>query len=135
VSDSQADRRKAVISRFYEAFSSGNGAIFDEILSRGWTDHPVADGQLPGAEGLKDVLAAFREAFEGLIITPQVMVAEGDYVVARTCLRGIHARDWAGFVASHKPVAFHGMDMHRFRGDLIVETWHFEDYGPLSKGT
>jgi len=119
------------IARFYEAFSTGRAAIFDEILARDWQDHPAAEGQAPGPEGLKDVMAAYRNAFRGLVITPEVVVAEGDHAVARTRLEGVHALDWAGYPASHRPVVLDCMDMHRFRDGLIVETWHFEDYGPL----
>jgi steroid delta-isomerase-like uncharacterized protein len=126
-------RHRAVIARFYEAFSTGRGAIFDEILASDWQDHPAAEGQAPGPQGLKSVMAAYREAFRGLIITPQVVVVEGDHAVARSRLEGVHARDWAGYAASGKPVAFNCMEMHRFRDGLIAETWHFEDYSPLGR--
>lgn len=125
------ETNKALVAQFYEAFNQGDDAKFRSILASNWKDHPEAPGQKPGPEGLIDVAAAFRAAFEGLAITPQTTVAEGDHVTVRIRLQGRHVQDWAGFPATHRPVAFHGMDMHRIADGQIAETWHFEDYHTL----
>lgn len=122
---------KALVAKFYAAFNVGDADGFRAILSPGWKDHPEAPGQKPGAEGLIDVVALFRAAFEGLHITPEVMVAEGEHVTVRIRLEGRHVLDWAGHKPSHGHVVYKGMDMHRIAGGKIAETWHFEDYSTL----
>lgn len=126
-----SEANKALVAQFYEAFNQGDDAKFRLILASNWKDHPEASGQKSGPEGLVDVAAAFRAAFEGLVITPQTVVAEGDHVTVRIRLQGRHVLDWAGFPATHRTVAFSGMDMHRIADDRIAETWHFEDYHNL----
>lgn len=125
------ENNKALVGRFYAAFNTGNTGEFRAILSPTWKDHPEAPGQAPGPEGLIAVVADFRAAFEGLRITPQQVVAEGDHVVVRILLKGRHVLDFAAHTASGSHVAFNGMDMHRIESGLIAETWHFEDFSPL----
>ena len=125
------EQNKALVARFYAAFNREDAAEFRAILSPAWKDHPEAPGQAPGPDGLLAVVADFREAFEGLMITPQVVVAEGDHVVVRIRLEGRHLKDFAGHAASGRHVSFNGMDKHRIEKGAIVETWHFEDFSPL----
>lgn len=122
---------KALVAMFYAAFNAGDADTFRAILSSDWKDHPEAPGQKPGAQGLIDVVGMFRSAFEGLHITPEVVVAEGDHVTVRIRLEGRHVLDWAGHKASQHHVVYHGMDMHRIAEGKIAETWHFEDYSGL----
>lgn len=117
---------KALVARFYQAFNADDAAQFRAILAPDWADHPEAPGQKPGPAGLIDVVGAFRAAFEGLVITPEAVVAEGDLVVVRIRLEGRHVKPFFGHPASGRQVVFPGMDMHRIAAGLIQETWHFE---------
>lgn len=124
---------KQAAARFYAAFNSGDAAAFRALLTPDWIDHPEAPGQQQGPDGLIDVVALFRSAFEGLVIWAETVVADEDHVVVRIRLEGKHVKDWAGHRASGRQVTFHGMDMHRLEGDRIAETWHFENYGGLDE--
>lgn len=119
---------KALVASFYDAFNREDAALFRTILSSDWKDHPEAPGQKPGPDGLIDVVAAFRGAFEGLVITPEQVVAEDDHVVVRIRLEGRHVKPFFGHSPSGRQVTFSGMDMHRLRDGRIVETWHFEHF-------
>jgi predicted ester cyclase len=125
------EQNKALVAKFYTSFNAVDADTFRKILSPTWKDHPEAPGQKPGAEGLIDVVGLFHAAFEGLHITPEVVVAEGDHVTVRIRLEGRHVLDWAGHKATGRQVAYKGMDMHRIENGKIAETWHFEDYSTL----
>lgn len=122
---------KAVVAKFYEAFNRQDDALFRSILAPDWADHPEAPGQKPGAAGLIEVVAAFRQAFEGLVITPEQVVAEDNHVVVRIRLDGRHVLPFFGHQPSGRQVSFTGMDMHRLDKGRIAETWHFENFTTL----
>lgn len=122
---------KRLAQRFYAAFNDCDAAAFRQVLSPIWIDHPVIPGRQPGPDELVAIVGAFKSAFEGLILTPEHIVAEADHVAVRIRMEGRHVGEWAGYPASGRSVVFHGLDMHRVEADHIVETWHFEDYGSL----
>lgn len=123
---------KRLAQHFYAAFNACDPVAFRHVLSPFWIDHPVAPGRQPGPDELVAIVGAFQAAFEGLVLTPEHMVAETDHVAVRVRMEGRHVGEWAGHPPSGRPVVFHGLDMHRIEADHIVETWHFEDYGPLA---
>jgi predicted ester cyclase len=122
------DANKALVARFYEGFNSGDLSVYDEILAEDWQDHPIWPGQHPGRAGFGMVVSMFRDAFEGLTIAQEVVVAEGEHVACRITLRGRHVKDWAGHPATGRQTTFYGLDMHHVVGGLIRSTWHFEKF-------
>ncbi|WP_210203182.1 ester cyclase [Rhizobium phaseoli] len=103
------------------------------MLSPEWKDHPEAPGQAPGVQGLIEVVASFHEAFKGLHITEEQVVAEDDHVVVRIRIEGRHVGAFLGHAPTGETVTFSGMDMHRIKDGSITETWHFEDFSSLDK--
>lgn len=125
---SDLDANKALARRVYEAFSTGDVSLLDDVVAADFADHPLAPGQGPGLEGFKGVIAFFRSVFPDLVVSVEDLIAEGDRVAARLVGRGTHEGEFLGIPPTGRRVTFAATDVHRIDGGKIVETWHIEDY-------
>jgi predicted ester cyclase len=69
------------------------------------------------------VISACRAAFEGLNVTIEDMVAEGDKVAARFPASGIHKGVFMGLPPTGKPITMTGIEIFRIENDKIAELW------------
>lgn len=69
---------KEVADRFIELWDKGDPNIADEIFPTHFTDHDPVQGQGPGLEGYKQMLAAFKTAFPDLRVRNEDMI-EGEH--------------------------------------------------------
>lgn len=120
---------KEIVRRFYEAFSAGDVAVFDTILSPAFVNHPADPGRSNDVAGFRAGVADFHAAFEGFAIRRDAMVAEDDLVVCRITMHGRHVAALGEWQPNGQEIVFHGMDMHRIHEGRIAETWHFERTG------
>ncbi len=119
---------EATVRRFYEAVSSGNAGLADEVLAPDWEDIPLNPGQGPGREGYKQTIAYLRGVFPDLNITIEDIVVSGDRVAVRSVARGTHSGEILGVPATGRQVEFRAFDFHRLEGGRIMQSWHLEDY-------
>ncbi len=119
---------EATVRRFYEAMSSGNAGLADEVLAPDWEDIPLNPGQGPGREGYKQTIAYLRGVFPDLNITIEDIVVSGDRVAVRSVARGTHSGEILGVPATGRQVEFRAFDFHRLEGGQIFQSWHLEDY-------
>jgi predicted ester cyclase len=61
-----------------EAFSQGNVAALDRLMSPDFIEHEAGPGQGRGLEGVKTIVAMARTAFPDLQATIEDVTAEGD---------------------------------------------------------
>ncbi len=123
------DENKAIMQRYFaEAWSQGDLAVLDEIVSPTYINHnPAVPGLPPGPEGLKPIVAAFRQAFPDLQYTVEQLIAEGDLVVTRWTLRGTHLGEFMGIPATAKSINVTGMQVERIINQKITEHWRQSD--------
>jgi steroid delta-isomerase-like uncharacterized protein len=123
------DENKAIMQRYFaEAWNRGDLAVLDEIVSPTYINHnPAVPGLPPGPEGLKPILAAFRQAFPDLHYTVELLIAEGDIVVTRWTLRATHLGEFMGIPATTKPINVTGMQVERIIDKKITEHWRQSD--------
>jgi steroid delta-isomerase-like uncharacterized protein len=97
---------KAVIRRFVkEVLNEKNLAVMDELFPPDYVEHDPLPGQGPGAEGLKRFFAeSFFPAFPDLEWVNEDMVAEGEYVMARSTWRGTQRGEFLGIPATNRRV-------------------------------
>jgi steroid delta-isomerase-like uncharacterized protein len=120
-----SEQNKTLTRRFYEeAFNKKNLNIVDELCAPGFVDHSAMPGQAPGAQGMKEWLRQFTQAFPDLSATIDDMVAERDVVVTRLTCRGTHKGAFMGAAPTGKKVTFHGIDMVRIKDGRATEVWH-----------
>ena len=136
------DENKALIHRFYkEVWNHGNLAVADEIFADDYVRHdlrpflasPIHSAP-PGPEGQKQIAAMFRAAFPDMKSTVDLMIAEGNTVVARRTTQGTHTGPWADVAPTGKAVTFSGVNIFRISGGKVVEIWnHRDDLGLMQQ--
>jgi len=114
---------KKIVRRFFDVGpSEGDLSAANELLAPNFTLH-VPLPCSPGIQGINDVISACRAAFEGLNVTIEDIVAEGDKVAARFTARGIHKGVFMGLPPTGKPITMTGIEIFRIENDMIAELW------------
>ena len=116
------------VRTLYRAFNEGRPDLLDDVLTKDWRDSPMAPGQAPGRDGVKPMIAAFREAFADLAFTPQEVIVADASAAVRLTLSGRHVGEWMGVSATGRTFEIAMHEMHHFDGDRIAHTWHVEDW-------
>ena len=83
-----SEENKALVRRFYEAYSTGNLAALDDIVTTNFVSH---QNSVPDPEtGLDAIKQRVARGFNNqeAVSTIEEMIAEGDKVVARYVMRG-----------------------------------------------
>src|SRR3972149_6764905 len=107
------EENKALVRRFYEAFSRQNTAALDQFAAADFVDHDLPPGVPPTLEGAKQYLGMFLAAFPDIHNMVEDMVAEGDKVVARVYFSGTHTGEFQGMPATGKQINIEAFDMFR----------------------
>ena len=110
-----------------EVFNKGNLTAADEFMSADFVEHDPFPGQGPGLQGLKQGLAAFRQAFPDLHIGIDDMIADGGKVVIRSRMKGTHKGTFMNMPPTGKQISVEGIDIVRMSGGKAVEHWGLLD--------
>jgi predicted ester cyclase len=87
-----------------------------------------------GAEGQKQIAAAFRSAFPDLTWEIDFVLADGDLVAGRWTATGTHEASWAGVEPTGRSMRFSGINVFRFADGKVVEIWnHRDDLGLMQQ--
>jgi steroid delta-isomerase-like uncharacterized protein len=131
---SAEERNKALVRKFFEeAWGKGNVAAVDEFMSAEYVEHPRPSTLSPGAEGLKQLIAAYRTAFPDLKTMLDDIFAEGDRVAFRWNVSGTHLGDWLGIPPTGNHVAANGITVFRISDGKVVESWTSIDLSPAEE--
>ena len=122
-----AEENKQVARHFIQAFQAGDSAALEEIVEEDIVDHNPQPGQMPGRQGIIEILAGWRAAFPDLEATILHEVSEGEFVVQHGIGSGTNTGPLMGRPATGKQAKVSYMDMHRIKNGRIVEIWHLED--------
>jgi predicted ester cyclase len=131
-----ADENKAVVRRFIEIiqqfFRDGDVTGLDEVCAPDFVHH--GPGMPPDLAGLKQMVPAFRTAFSEVDVVTEDLVAEGDRVVDRITVRGIHQGDFMGIPPSGRRFELEEIHIARIVEGKIVERWtQFDMFGLLQQ--
>ena len=120
---------KALVRRFYdEVWGRRNFDAADDIFAQDYIRHDLRPGNAPGGPvGQKKVAAEFLAAFPDWQQTIELMVAEGDLVVARWTAEGTHTGPWGGVAATGKRARISGVNIFRIKDGKVVELWNHRD--------
>lgn len=120
------EANKAIVIRFLnEAWNKGNPAIADELISPDYVLH--GSGQTPGPEGVKRLIAMFRDAFPDARSTFDDVFAEGDRVAVRWATHATHQGEFFGIRPTGREMVYSGIDIFRLQGGKIIERWSSSD--------
>ena len=125
---SGSEENKAAVRACFENASQGNFDALDDIVTGDYVLHPE---EVRGADGLKEMVEAYRSALTELRVTIHQQFTEGDYVATRYTVSGTHEGDLMGVPPTGSDVAFTGITISRCRDGKIVEEWELVDTAGL----
>lgn len=106
-----------------EAFSQGKLEVIDEVTTDDYVDHDPLMGDTD-KEGVKQTIAAYREAFPDLAFTVDEIFAAGDRVVMRWSGNGTFEKPFMGQAPTgEKGDPVHGIAIDRYEEGKIAESW------------
>jgi steroid delta-isomerase-like uncharacterized protein len=115
------EENKSIVLSLYNARNQGNFAILDQIISPDYITYVPGNQQpLRGAQGVKQNLMAFHNAFPDLTIAINDQIAEGDKVVTITTSRGTNAVPFMGMPPGQHLTVI-GIDIWRVVDGKIVD--------------
>ena len=129
------EENKATVRRMFTAMEQGDEAVLRE------TRHPAFVGrhnpggglQRPGdPSGTRSRGVSFREAFPDWTVTIDLLIAEGDYVVARWTSRGTHTGVFDNpligrFPPTGRHITWSAVNIYRFEDGKLIENWLHQD--------
>lgn len=119
---------KATARRYIEeVWNDGNLALIDEMFAPDYINHAPSIGQMAGPEGIKQLIASFRNAAPDLRLTIDDMLAEGDRVVTRWTAQGTHQGELMGVPPTGKRITVTAIVIDRIADGRIVEHWSGRD--------
>lgn len=130
------ESNKELVRRFYdEVWNKGNVDFSYEVFAEGYARHDLRPGNpVGGPGGQKQIASDFRAAFPDVRQQVDLIIAEGDFVVARWTMQGTHSGEWGGVAPTGKPVHISGVNIFRFQNGKVVEIWnHRDDLGMMQQ--
>jgi steroid delta-isomerase-like uncharacterized protein len=120
---------QALVRRFFDEVCNGRKlAVADELFSKTHAYHDPQTPTGPGPQGMRDVIAAYQNAFEGAHWDVEEMIsADGDVVLTRWNGTGTHTGELMGIAPTKKRVKVAGIWVHRISAGRIVESWNIWD--------
>ncbi len=127
-----SEENKALVRRFYEAYSAGNGAALDDIVAANFVSHQNSNPEpIVGLESIAQHIINTHNDWEN-VFTIEDMIAEGDKVVIRYTIRGTTRQAVLGNPATvGKQFAVQGCIIYAVAGGKLVERWANVDLGGL----
>ena len=108
-----AEQNKAIIQRYLEDFRTDRS--------------PAALARYIAEEPLKQHIAMYESVLPGYYLEPLDMIAEGDRVMVRATVHGVHNGPFMDTPPTGKTVAFPLMIIYRLAEGKIVEHWMLVD--------
>src|ERR671910_2860606 len=127
-----AVENKAIFRRYAEVVGNQhNMELVDEIFERYISHQPDGSTLQRGPQDVKRFHREFHSAFSDFHLSIEDQIAEGDKVVSRYTMRGIHQGEFRGMAPTGKEVELNAVTIFRFSPEgKVVETW--DSYDQLS---
>jgi len=119
------DENKATVHRYFdERWNRKNRAVIDELL-----------GDAIDIEDARDNFETMHAAIKDLAISLSDSIAEGDQVVVRWIVTGIHQGELLGVAPSGQQISFQGLARTRLADGKIINDEAFSDLLEVLTGT
>lgn len=98
-------------------------ATIREYLAVVNSDWPQAVSRFVADQALTEHIQFFQSVFPGYTLEAHDLIAEGDKVVVRATVHGVHQGELMGLAPTGRQVAFGAIIIYRLAGGKIVEHW------------
>ncbi|OFX15561.1 hypothetical protein A3K71_01485 [archaeon RBG_16_50_20] len=124
----RADDNKTIIERFFEkVLKERNLSLLGDFVSESYVEHNPTPDQSVGIEGVRRHIQLFFTVFSDTEYRLEDIVAEGNKVVARWTLSGMHSGDFLGMPPTGTRIETSGIDIYYLQEGKIKEHWHEMD--------
>jgi predicted ester cyclase len=122
------EENKAIVRRYFEeGWNQNNVAALEEYIAPTWVHHSGTGVWSHGPEPEREVMKSWRAAIPDFHYQIEALIAEGDFVVARTiftgALTGPLEFETLTLPASGKPLREAEIVIFRIAEGKIVESW------------
>jgi predicted ester cyclase len=116
---------KEVVRRFnIEVIQNGNEAAFHDLMASDFINHAAPSGTPNGSQSMWGTFQnILRPALSDLKVTIHDQIAEGNKVVTRKTISGIHSGTLMGHAPTGKDVAISVIDIVRVQDGKYAEHW------------
>ncbi len=124
------DQNKQLIETyFFNVWNHGELDLLDEIIDENYVNHSPGGTvkPLPGAAGLKPILAAMRQGFPDLHYSIQDLVITEDRIVARVKMSGTLMGELWGMQPNGKKVEVNQINIEYIKKGKITQHWRLTD--------
>jgi steroid delta-isomerase-like uncharacterized protein len=123
------ETNKELIRRFYdEVWNKGNVDFVFEVFADEYVRHDLRPGTpTAGAAGQKQVAMDFRAAFPDVKYAVDLILGDGDLVMARWTMTGTNTGQWGKEPATGCAVKTSGVNIFRISNGKVVEIWNHRD--------
>jgi steroid delta-isomerase-like uncharacterized protein len=120
---------KQLLQRWWEGLNQGNALeIIEEIYAPNYVMHdPTLPEPVQGIEGVREFISSVITGFPEARYILEDLIAEGDKVVQRLSIQGVHQGEFQGVPATGKQVTVWLMVISRVVNNKIVEEWQMVD--------
>jgi len=115
-------------SWFERVWNAGDESAIDELYAPNAVAHGLPGASVPGPEGFKPFVRAFRSAFPDIRVEITHTVCEGDLCTVHCRVTASNTGKLMDAAPTNRPVEFTGMTMARVVDGQIVEGWNSYDF-------
>jgi steroid delta-isomerase-like uncharacterized protein len=125
-----ASRKDLVRNEFYaKAVDQRNLDLVDDLFTADCTFFAAGSTQPVDRAQFKDYLLRFSNALNIQHVVDE-LIADGNKVVARWTVKGIHQGEFAGANPTNRPIEYRGVSIFTFDGEKITKVWSsFDELG------
>jgi steroid delta-isomerase-like uncharacterized protein len=119
-----AEQKKELVRSYYqEIWTEGNLAFADRVFTDDYVNRDPASpgGCVQGREGFKQLVGAFRGAFQDMRMTIDHQHVDGDVVITEWTAHAVHRGSLFGIPPTGQPGHTTGVTISTFAGDKIRE--------------
>lgn len=117
---------KEVVRRVVGAWNTGDPSFVGRYYDQAFRFRS-STGETTDREGFREVVEGVFEAFDDLLVETNYLVAEGDRVVAKVTVSGVHDGEFRGIPPTGESVSFDSVFLYRIEDGAVVEEEHRTD--------
>ena len=116
---------------FERVWNQGDESIIDRYYAPTAVANGLPSATVPGPEGFKPFVRAFRAAFPDIRVEVTHAVSEGDLGVVQCRVTGTNSGELMGMAPTKRSFTITGMTMARVVNGQIVEGWNHYDFAAM----
>lgn len=129
-----SQENKALVQGLHESIGNGDVNAINRIYSADAIYHGTGDMANADKDMFMQFISAVLEAFPGLKVTQEQVLADGDKVTYVNTYSGTHKGEFMGIPATGKEMSVRSIGIARILGGQIVEEWeNFDELGMMQQ--